>query len=76
MVKAFIKLFVIDKPDETKRTIYKVTPPKTTVIRADGSIDYACGKCNTVLASGVHVGQIDNMVLFCNTCSSYNEASL
>jgi DNA-directed RNA polymerase subunit RPC12/RpoP len=43
-------------------------PP--ALIASTHTVDYVCGKCSTVLMH--EIGQVDNLIIHCTTCGSYN----
>jgi hypothetical protein len=69
-----ITLEVIPKPKINTRYIVRLdpddTPPK--IIRGCGNLDLFCGCCGAVLAKSLETSLIQNMVLFCIRCGSYN----
>jgi hypothetical protein len=71
------KLTVIPEPSDKVRTILKSGDPSNTVIiRSQGNYDLLCGKCSSVLAKNVLKDQVQNVVLYCNKCRSYNDTML
>jgi hypothetical protein len=71
----------------SKQILKVISPPKegtcivltardatyTVVIRGRGDIDLICGNCFSVLAEEVQATVIENFVLLCSKCGSYNE---
>lgn len=76
-----IRLRDIPKPAEGTRTVLKTPPEATSPVLVRGAedvplserVDYLCGKCGAKLVEGVGENQIQNMVLHCNRCDSYND---
>ena len=44
-------------------------PP--VLMASDHSVDYACGRCNTILLHADE-GQVYGLLIRCNQCGSYN----
>lgn len=66
-------LKVITKPPENSRTVLKLDPSNGTILlEGNGNLDMLCGKCHTKLIKGSVEGQLQNLVLYCNNCNSYN----
>jgi hypothetical protein len=68
-----ISLYVIPEPAANTRAVMKKRTFGSIIFKGSGKTRYVCGKCKAILAEGVDVGQIENFVLFCNKCNSYNE---
>jgi hypothetical protein len=69
-----ITLEVIPEPKINTRYIVRLnpddTPPK--IIRGFGNLSLYCGCCGAALAKGLETSLLQNMVLFCMHCKSYN----
>jgi DNA-directed RNA polymerase subunit RPC12/RpoP len=68
---------VIPQPDESSdKSVLHGTEGlrgKPLITGGDGQTSYICGQCNSVLAEKINELQINNVVLQCTTCNSYNE---
>ena len=74
MSKQILK--VISPPKEGARTVLTAHDETyTIVIRGRGDIDLICGHCFSVLAKEVQINTVENFVLLCSKCGSYNELS-
>lgn len=49
------------------------TPP--VLIASDHSVDYTCGRCNTVLLHAEE-GQVRGFLIRCTKCGSYNSMDM
>ena len=67
------KLKLLSEYEARNRTVFTGTPQTTIIIKGDGKVDFVCGKCSAVLISGGRAGQVQNIVLKCGTCESYND---
>lgn len=78
-----IPLQVIPKPVTGTRTVLQQSPdydgPSTVIVNVtaegnstDERINYICGKCGALLVRGAFRGQLQNIVLHCSKCDSYN----
>jgi hypothetical protein len=64
---------VIAKPKEGVSILLTRSGKGTTpFIVGEGSDNYVCGSCKTVLCEGVNRGQIIGVVLMCPNCGNYN----
>ena len=67
-------LKVISPPKEGTRTVLTAHDETyTVVIRGRGDVDLICSNCSSVLAEEVQTNAIENFVLLCSKCGSYNE---
>lgn len=66
-------LKIIPKPKERTRVVLEPRKGVIPVIKGIGDIDLQCGKCKTCLVEGTVEGQIQNIVIRCPNCKSYNE---
>lgn len=67
-----IKMSVIPDPPKNTRPI--LAPTFTgPAIKSYGDLNYSCGYCATVLLKNVSYKQVQNMVVKCGECSSFNE---
>ncbi len=67
------KLQIISKPKEGASILLTKSGKSTTpFVVGEGSDNYVCGSCKTVLCQGVTRGQIVGVVLKCPNCSNYN----
>jgi DNA-directed RNA polymerase subunit RPC12/RpoP len=68
------ELRVIEEPAPLSRSVVhgagEEVPP---LFVGQGNIDYLCGQCRATLAESVWEASIDNVVVECPTCGSYNE---
>ena len=68
-----IILRVIPEPEPKTRAVLIPKQEVTPVIVGKGNLDLLCGKCEEVLVDGIFEGQIQNIVIRCPKCTSYNE---
>jgi predicted nucleic acid-binding protein len=66
-------LKVIPEPEPNTRAVLVPAPRMSPVIKGTGDIDLLCGKCKETLVEGIVEGQIQNIVICCPKCKSYNE---
>ena len=68
-----IKLKIVSKPIEGSRPILQMESRESpTIIKGQGIINLLCGNCSAVLANGIESGQVQDVVLHCGVCGSYN----
>lgn len=70
-----LKLPVIPEPESGTRVVF-IQPPSSTshpFLKGGGPADLLCGKCAFQLARGIGSGQIENLVLKCPKCESFND---
>jgi hypothetical protein len=74
MAKQIVKMKVIQKPVDGTASVFmnSTLVDFSPYVAGEGNIDYVCGNCNHVLQKSVNVGQLNNVVLFCPPCGSYN----
>jgi transcription elongation factor Elf1 len=81
MVKS-IKLRVIPEPAPKTRTVFQMNDPegkettKTILFKGHENTNFICGNCESILAKKVSIDTIKNLVLKCNKCGSYNDATI
>ena len=70
-----VALFVIPEPKPGTRTVLASNPtaPPGPLIANGGDNTFICGECGFTLAEHVEGGQVQNVVLKCPRCDSYNE---
>jgi phage FluMu protein Com len=66
-------LKVIPEPEPNTRAVLAPAPRVSPAIKGTGNIDLLCGKCREILVEGIVEGQIQNIVIRCPKCESYNE---
>lgn len=66
------KAKVIKEPEKGTRTILHLMGVGP-VITGAGDLDILCGDCNSILVKGIVPNQIQNMVIQCPTCKSFND---
>lgn len=66
-----IKLTIISESDAKTRGVL-ILKEGNTFITSDGSNNYVCGKCNTILLQNYNKLNFQNAVLKCNNCGRYN----
>ncbi|HEY6005673.1 MAG TPA: hypothetical protein VIV57_22525 [Anaeromyxobacter sp.] len=49
-----------------------VSSRKVPVLSGTGSVDYACGACQTVIAASLKLGEIDGAMIRCSACGRVN----
>ena len=68
-----IKLSLITEPDPGTRSVFEKTSLGTIVFSGnDSNIAFVCGKCDSQLIVGVNPDTINNIVIQCNKCMSFN----
>lgn len=68
------KLKTINKPSLITRSVIHGSGDKVPpLITGDGTVSYACGKCNSILAKNVWQNSVRNILVECPKCSAYNE---
>ena len=69
-----IKLRVVSKPVEGSRLLLETEAGGSpTIIEGQGNINLLCGNCSAILAEGIESGQLQDVVLHCAACGSYND---
>ncbi|MEX6062092.1 SEC-C metal-binding domain-containing protein [Providencia hangzhouensis] len=73
-IEQTVTLKVIPEPDPETRSIFEYTG-EGTVLFQGGANDIAlvCGFCQSHLVEGVPRENIQNIVIICKKCGSYNE---
>lgn len=66
-----IRMKLVEKP-VNGATVFETTT-NAPLIKGNGKADYICGMCKSVLAEGVELGQIKNVILRCYMCKRYNQ---
>ena len=66
-----IAMRVILKPNEDAQTVMRFTG--LPGIKGEGTVSYTCGKCSTMLIENVSTGEVQDVVILCSACNSYNE---
>ena len=66
-----IRMKTIQEPEEGTRTVLTGTD---VLLGGSGTYDLICGNCESTLAQRMEYRQVQNMVLHCNKCGSYNES--
>jgi hypothetical protein len=66
------RMKVIPEPDPKVRTILAPSY-KGPAMKGNGSLDYACGSCGSTLLRSVDYKQVQNVVVKCFSCNSFNE---
>lgn len=71
-----IKLRVIEESAIADRAVLRLEGTDTVVMRGSESApDICCGSCGTALIVGVPRRQVANLVLRCNACGAFNDAT-
>jgi hypothetical protein len=73
-VSQVVKLQVIPEPDSNTRAVFVKTGEGTVIFQGfETGIAQSCGRCNAQLIVGLRLGQVQNIVLRCSACGSFNE---
>jgi len=64
---------IISRPEPGNRVVLEPSPGVSPVIKGTGDLDLLCGKCRMRLVEGIVEGQVQNIVIRCPNCESYNE---
>jgi len=73
-IRETIVLRVIPEPDPNTKTVVEYNGPGTTLIQGyETHIALVCGKCQAILAAGIEKSQIQDAVLRCKACGSFND---
>jgi DNA-directed RNA polymerase subunit RPC12/RpoP len=68
-----VRLQVVPKPAPGTPTIFEYSGEGTRVIQATlTDVSYDCGECGSSLLAGIELDQVQNIVLKCANCGSYN----
>lgn len=74
-IKERLPLKVIPEPDPNTRTVFEKGGADPKFFQSfHTNIALVCGSCSSVLAAGMRREDIQNIVLRCNQCQSFNEA--
>jgi predicted RNA-binding Zn-ribbon protein involved in translation (DUF1610 family) len=69
-----IPLKVISEPDPDTRSVFMKMGEGTIVFRAFANeTALTCGKCGEALVVGMERNQVQNLVIKCNDCGSFND---
>ena len=69
-----IRLQVRPEPDPNTRTVFEKTTEGSVLFRAhESNVALVCGECGAHLVEGMAARQIQNIVIKCNVCASFNE---
>lgn len=69
-----IELNIIEKPELMSRVvIFSQNKNIFPFYKGKGNINFLCGKCKTLLAERVWKLSLNNIVVHCPSCQSYNE---
>jgi hypothetical protein len=72
-ITRLIPLQVIPEPDPETRSVLQAMGPTPLFRGTESSVAYTCGSCNAPLVIGVDIGRLQNVVLGCGSCNSFNE---
>jgi hypothetical protein len=75
MRKFSVSLPVIPEPPSNTRSVLVQQPSSKPFpyLKSQGPADLLCGRCGFKLATGMGPGQIQNLVLKCPSCESFND---
>ena len=68
---ALVAMVAFSEPSLRSRSI--IASDVAPAIRGEGPNDYACGGCGVVLASSIHVGQLQFLGFRCPDCGVFSE---
>jgi hypothetical protein len=74
-----IKGKVIPKPDNERDILNMQFPndeENQPLITGSGDISIFCGSCSRILCRNLTEGQVQNVVIRCNRCKSYNDINI
>jgi DNA-directed RNA polymerase subunit RPC12/RpoP len=72
-VATHVSMKPIPAPPAGKRAVY-MAKKGTIVFRGrGGGLSYLCGRCSATLAEDIKGGQLNNLVLKCKACGTFNE---
>jgi hypothetical protein len=67
-----IPMKVIPESEVHGRAVLTKKDGDTVIVRGNGEYSYTCGKCQKVLLENIIENQLQNIVLKCGSCESYN----
>src|SRR5215213_3821606 len=59
-------------PPGTASVLEVVGQDAVAVAGTDTEISYDCGKCSNPLMAGIRIEQVENIIIRCGACGSYN----
>ena len=68
-----INLKLISKTDAKTKNVVSIDLPEIIFFADDGDTNLLCGSCEAILANGITIGNLSDIVLKCNECESFNE---
>lgn len=73
--KRSIRLIVIPEPEPGTRSVIEMQGKGTVIMNAGDApgTTMVCGNCGAPLVKGIRINQLQQIVLRCNGCGSYNE---
>jgi len=75
-INELLKLKVIPEPLHNTRAVFIFTGEGSVCFSGNSSsIAMVCGKCSAHLTEGISPEQINNVVIKCNLCGSFNDTS-
>jgi len=70
-----VPLEVIEEPDPGTRTVFQGHGESSVIFRGtESAVAYTCGSCDAPLVVGVDITRIQEIVLGCSQCKSFNES--
>lgn len=66
-------LRTISKEEGENRKNHLVSKETLDAISGDGEVTLLCGNCRGLLAENIMEGQLENKIIQCKRCASYNE---
>jgi hypothetical protein len=70
-----VAMRTIPEPARGTRAVFSGRGAGTIAFHGEEeALSFLCGKCSSTLAKNVKGGQLNNLVLKCNQCGTYNEA--
>jgi hypothetical protein len=71
--KRHLRLAVIPEPEPMTRTVLKHYGEGTVILQGPAQVVMDCGNCGEPLTDGWRPDLIENVVLVCHNCGSFNE---
>lgn len=69
-----VRLTVIPEPDHLTRAVFVRTGEGTIAFSGyESGVAQCCGTCDSELIVGLPVGRVENVVIRCNKCGSFND---
>jgi hypothetical protein len=62
-----------DPPDATRAVLIKSGAGTIIIGGQGGGLSFVCGRCSATLAEDINGGRLNNLVLVCKACGTFNE---